>query len=95
MQQTNSSERRHLAMGQLSPIRQSRVKGPVSRDTVEIPLWRGDLLIEEVLNVKIRSQFSRTTSCCDLVAPVATCARNSQPSAIVSTATRRDLHCRL
>jgi hypothetical protein len=32
---------------------------------------------------------------CDLVAPVADCGRNSQPSAIVSTATRRDLHCRL
>ena len=34
----------------------------LSGDMAEISLWRGDLLTEEVLNVKIRSQFSRTTS---------------------------------
>ena len=85
MQQTNSSARQHLAMGQLNSIQAApRVKGPVSRDTAEIPLWREDLLIDEVQLL-----------CCDLVAPVADCGRNSQPSAIVSTATRRDLHCRL
>jgi len=49
MQQTNSSARRHLAMGQLNSIQAApRVKGPVSGDTAEIPLWRGDLLTEEV-----------------------------------------------
>jgi hypothetical protein len=48
VQQTNSSSRRHLAMGQLNLIQQRCVKAPVSRDTAEIPLWRGDLLTEEV-----------------------------------------------
>jgi len=49
MQQTNSPARQHLAMGQLNSIQAApRVKGPVSGDTAEIPLWRGDLLTEEV-----------------------------------------------
>jgi hypothetical protein len=52
MQQINSPARQHLAMGSSTQSRQSCVKGPASRDTAEIPLWRGDLLIEEVLNVK-------------------------------------------
>jgi len=34
----------------------------LSGDMAEISLWRGDLLIEEVLNVTIRPQFPRTTS---------------------------------
>ncbi len=43
MQQTNSSARQHLAMGQLNSIQAApRVKGPVSGDTAEIPLWRGE-----------------------------------------------------
>src|SRR5438067_1360221 len=68
--------------------RKTRLRGIAARR----PAYRGS---EQILNVKIRSQFSRTLLCCDLVAPVADCGRNSQPSAIVSTATHRDLHCRL
>jgi hypothetical protein len=48
MQQTNSSARQHLAWNSSNSIGQRRVKGPVSGDTAEIPLWRGDLLTEEV-----------------------------------------------
>ena len=62
MQQTSSSARPHLAMGQLNSIGQRCVKAPVNGDMAEISLWRGDLLIEEVLNVTIRPQFPRTTS---------------------------------
>ena len=51
MQQTNSSARARqpLLWGsyQLNPGRRC-VKAPVSGDAAEIPLWRGDLLIEEV-----------------------------------------------
>ena len=46
MQQTNSSARRHLAMGQLN--RQRYARAQTSGDAAEISLWRGDLLTEEV-----------------------------------------------
>ena len=49
MKQINSAARRQVRDGQLNSIQAApRVKALVSSDTAEIPLWRRDLLIEEV-----------------------------------------------
>src|SRR5437868_10189386 len=66
--------------------RKTRLRGIAARR----PAYRGS---EQILNVKIRPPITCSTPnypvqllCCDLVAPVADCGRNSQPPAIVSTA---------